>query len=127
MAAQQQQTTDRNLIEQVTEYIQLQLTATKLSAIELTARSISNGFGILLAVVAFGLALLFALGAATLWIAELLGSLVAAMMISASIFVVMGIVVYAVRGGLITDLVVRNLARMLFESEQPDDQNRTQK
>ena len=75
---------EASLVEQVTEYVQLQLTATKLSAIEYLSLTLSNGFGILLAVVAAMFALMFILGAITLWVARAIGSLEWAMMISAN-------------------------------------------
>lgn len=111
------------LVEQVTEYVQLQLTATKLAAIEFLALTLSNGFGILLAVVAAMLALVFILGALTLWVARAIGSLEWAMMISAAVFATLGIAAYVLREQMITDALVRRFVRMFFatENEQKTD------
>lgn len=117
---QQHKKPERAFVEQVTDYVHLQLTATKLASIEFVSLTMSNGFGILLAVVAAGLALLFVIGAITLWVARAIGSLEWAMMIAASAFAVVGIVLYTLRERLITDNLVRRFARMLFEPEQPD-------
>ena len=117
---QQHKKPERAFVEQVTDYVHLQLTATKLASIEYVSLTISNGFGILLAVVAAGLALLFVVGAMTLWIARAIGSLEWAMMIAASAFAVVGIVLYTLRERLITDNLIRRFARMLFEPERPD-------
>lgn len=117
---QQNKKPERAFVEQVTDYVHLQLTATKLASIEYVSLTISNGFGILLAVVAAGLALLFVVGAMTLWIARAIGSLEWAMMIAASVFAVVGIVLYTLRERLITNNLIRCFARMLFEPKQPD-------
>lgn len=117
---QQHKKPERAFVEQVTDYVHLQLTATKLASIEFVSLTMSNGFGILLAVVAAGLALLFVIGAITLWVARAIGSLEWAMMIAASVFAVVGIVLYTLRERLITDNLVRRFARMLFEPERPD-------
>lgn len=117
---QQHKKPERAFVEQVTDYVHLQLTATKLASIEFVSLTMSNGFGILLAVVAAGLALLFVIGAITLWVARAIGSLEWAMMIAASAFAIVGIVLYTLRERLITDNLVRRFARMLFEPERPD-------
>ena len=117
---QQHKKPERAFVEQVTDYVHLQLTATKLASIEFVSLTMSNGFGILLAVVAAGLALLFVIGAITLWVARAIGSLEWAMMIAASAFAVVGIVLYTLRERLITDNLVRRFARMLFEPKRPD-------
>ena len=117
---QQHKKPERAFVEQVTDYVHLQLTATKLASIEFVSLTMSNGFGILLAVVAAGLALLFVIGAITLWVARAIGSLEWAMIIAASAFAVVGIVLYTLRERLITDNLVRRFARMLFEPERPD-------
>lgn len=111
------------LVEQVTEFVQLQLTATKLALIEFLALTLSNGFGILLAVVAAMLALVFILGALTLWVARAIGSLEWAMMISAAVFATLGIAAYVLREQMITDALVRRFVRMFFatENEQKTD------
>lgn len=117
---QQHKKPERAFVEQVTDYVHLQLTATKLASIEFVSLTMSNGFGILLAVVAAGLALLFVIGAITLWVARAIGSLEWAMMIAASVFAIVGIVLYTLRERLITDNLIRRFARMLFEPERPD-------
>ena len=117
---QQHKKPERAFVEQVTDFVHLQLTATKLASIEFVSLTMSNGFGILLAVVAAGLALLFVIGAITLWVAQAIGSLQWAMMISASVFAIVGFVLYTIRERLITDNLIRRFARMLFEPEQPD-------
>ncbi len=117
---QQNKKPERAFVEQVTDYVHLQLTATKLASIEFVSLTMSNGFGILLAVMAAGLALLFVIGAITLWVARAIGSLEWAMMIAASVFAVVGIVLYTLRERLITNNLIRCFARMLFEPKQPD-------
>ncbi len=108
---------DTTLVEQVTEYVQLQLTATKLATVEFLALMLSNGFGILLAVVAGLLALMFIFGAVTLWIAEAIGSLEWAMIIVAIFFAIVGIMAYVLREEMIANRLVRGLSRMFFETD----------
>ena len=114
---QQHKKPERAFVEQVTDYVHLQLTATKLAAIEYLSLTLSNGFGILLAVVAAMFALMFILGAITLWVARAIGSLEWAMMISAAVFVIVCIVALTMRERMITDTLVRRFARMFFEVE----------
>ena len=62
-------------------------------------------------------ALMFILGAITLWVARAIGSLEWAMMISAAVFIIVGIVALTMRERMITDTLVRRFARMFFEVE----------
>ncbi len=109
---------DQPLVEQVTEYVQLQLAATKLSAIELLSLTLSYGFGILLAIGAAMLALMFCIGALTLWIAQAIGSLEWAMIFSAVVFVIVGFAAYFLRERIITDRLVLRFAQMFFASDE---------
>lgn len=114
---------DQPLVEQVTEFLQLQLAATKLTAIELLSLTLSYGFGVLLAIGAAMLALMFFLGAITLLIAQAIGSLEWAMIIAAIVFAIVGIVAYRFREQMIIDTLVRRFAQMFFatDNEQNND------
>lgn len=114
---------DQPLVEQVTEFLQLQLAATKLTAIELLSLTLSSGFGVLLAIGAAMLALMFFLGAITLLIAQAIGSLEWAMIIAAIVFAIVGIVAYRLREQMIIDTLVRRFAQMFFatDNEQNND------
>ena len=114
---------DQPLVEQVTEFLQLQLAATKLTAIELLSLTLSYGFGVLLAIGAAMLALMFFLGAITLLIAQAIGSLEWAMIIAAIVFAIVGIVAYRLREQMIIDTLVRRFAQMFFatDNEQNND------
>ena len=124
MAAEKhEKANDQPLVEQVTEFLQLQLAATKLTAIELLSLTLSYGFGVLLAIGAAMLALMFFLGAITLLIAQAIGSLEWAMIIAAIVFAIVGIVAYRLRERMITDTLVRRFAQMFFatDNEQNND------
>lgn len=108
---------DQPLVEQVTEFLQLQLAATKLTAIELLSLTLSSGFGVLLAIGAAMLALMFFLGAITLLIAQAIGSLEWAMIIAAIVFAIVGIVAYRLREHMIIDTLVRRFAQMFFATD----------
>lgn len=112
---------DQPLVEQVTEFLQLQLAATKLTAIELLSLTLSYGFGVLLAIGAAMLALMFFLGAITLLIAQAIGSLEWAMIIAAIVFAIVGIVAYRLREHMITDTLVRRFAQMFFATDNEQD------
>ena len=124
MAAEKhEKANDQPLVEQVTEFLQLQLAATKLTAIELLSLTLSYGFGVLLAIGAAMLALMFFLGAITLLIAQAIGSLEWAMIIAAIVFAIVSIVAYRLREQMITDTLVRRFAQMFFatDNEQNND------
>ena len=124
MAAEKhEKANDQPLVEQVTEFLQLQLAATKLTAIELLSLTLSYGFGVLLAIGAAMLALMFFLGAITLLIAQAIGSLEWAMIIAAIVFAIVGIVAYRLRERMMTDTLVRRFAQMFFatDNEQNND------
>ena len=112
---------DQPLVEQVTEFLQLQLAATKLTAIELLSLTLSYGFGVLLAIGAAMLALMFFLGAITLLIAQAIGSLEWAMIIAAIVFAIVSIVAYRLREQMITDTLVRRFAQMFFATDNEQD------
>ena len=124
MAAEKhEKANDQPLVEQLTEFLQLQLAATKLTAIELLSMTLSYGFGVLLALGAAMLALMFFLGAITLLIAQAIGSLEWAMIIAAIVFAIVGIVAYCLREQIITDTLVRRFVQMFFatDNEQNND------
>ena len=124
MAAEKhEKANDQPLVEQVTEFLQLHLAATKLTAIELLSLTLSYGFGVLLALGAAMLALMFFLGAITLLIAQAIGSLEWAMIIAAIVFAIVSIVAYRLREQMITDTLVRRFAQMFFatDNEQNND------
>ena len=124
MAAEKhEKANDQPLVEQVTEFLQLHLAATKLSAIELLSLTLSYGFGVLLAIGAAMLALMFFLGAITLLIAQAIGSLEWAMIIAAIVFAIVGIAAYCLRERMMTDTLVRRFAQMFFatDNEQNND------
>ena len=112
---------DQPLVEQVTEFLQLQLAATKLTAIELLSLTLSYGFGVLLAIGAAMLALMFFLGAITLLIAQAIGSLEWAMIIAAIVFAIVGIAAYRLRERMMTDTLVRRFAQMFFATDDEQD------
>lgn len=114
MATEKENKPDRSALEQVTDYIQLQITATKLAAIEHLSLILSSSFGILLAVMSIGFAMLFLLGALTLWLARAIGSLPWAMVVTAVIFVLVGMFSYVRREKLITNNLIGVFARIFF-------------
>ena len=127
MAAEKhEKANDQPLVEQLTEFLQLHLAATKLSAIELLSLTLSYGFGVLLALGAAMLALMFFLGAITLLIARAIGSLEWAMIIAAIVFAIVGIAAYRLRERMMTDTLVRRFAQMFFatdDGQNIDEQN----
>ena len=127
MAAEKhEKANDQPLVEQLTEFLQLQLAATKLTAIELLSLTLSYGFGVLLALGAAMLALMFFLGAITLLIAQAIGSLEWAMIIAAIVFAIVGIAAYRLRERMMTDTLVRRFAQMFFatdDGQNIDEQN----
>ena len=127
MAAEKhEKANDQPLVEQLTEFLQLHLAATKLSAIELLSLTLSYGFGVLLAIGAAMLALMFFLGAITLLIARAIGSLEWAMIIAAIVFAIVGIAAYRLRERMMTDTLVRRFAQMFFatdDGQNSDEQN----
>ena len=127
MAAEKhEKANDQPLVEQLTEFLQLHLAATKLSAIELLSLTLSYGVGVLLAIGAAMLALMFFLGAITLLIAQAIGSLEWAMIIAAIVFAIVGIAAYRLRERMMTDTLVRRFAQMFFatdDGQNSDEQN----
>lgn len=122
MAAEKhEKANDQPLVEQVTEFLQLQLAATKLTAIELLSLTLSYGFGVLFAIGAAMLALMFFLGAITLLIAQAIGSLEWAMIIAAIVFAIVGIAAYRLRERMMTDTLVRRFAQMFFATDDEQD------
>lgn len=122
MATEQENRPDRSALGQVTDYVQLQITATKLAAIEHLSLILSSSFGILLAVMSIGFAMLFLLGALTLWLARAIGSLPWAMVVTAAIFVLAGTVSYLRREKLITDNLIGVFARIFFAPRNPNEE-----
>ena len=114
MAAEPNNDKQQSLTEQVTEYIQLQLAATKLNVIEHVSLMLSRGFGIMLSAIGLAFALMFVLGAATIWLGNAIDSLPAAMLIAGTVFALLAWAAYSRREKLIANDLVKALARIFF-------------
>ena len=124
MAAEPNNDKQHSLTEQVTEYIQLQLAATKLNVIEHVSLMLSRGFGIMLSAIGLAFALMFVLGAATIWLGDAIDSLPAAMLIAGTVFALLAWAAYSRREKLIANDLVKALARIFFAPRRQSDENR---
>ena len=108
---------EMNRVEQTaadaTDYVLLQL--------DNLATLFNTVFGVIVIMVLLSFVVMF-LGIAATWgLAELIGSLVGATLIMASVFLIAAILVYAFRKKLIINPVVRMLSKIMFETDKDAD------
>ncbi|HIS33851.1 MAG TPA: phage holin family protein [Candidatus Avirikenella pullistercoris] len=116
---------EMNRVEQTaadaTDYVLLQLDKFKLRLLDNLATLFNTVFGVIVIMVLLSFVVMF-LGIAATWgLAELIGSLVGATLIMASVFLIAAILVYAFRKKLIINPVVRMLSKIMFETDKDAD------
>lgn len=103
------------------EYGRLQVESVKLRVLETLATLFNNIFSVLLLVVVVSIALMFLGVALTLILAEATGSLLVAVLILAAFFLIVAIVIYALRKRLIVDPLVKMLSKTMFAHQKVEE------
>lgn len=107
---------------ELTSYLNMRIDAFKLSMVENLSILVSDGFGILIFILLLSVAVLSFIAALTVWLAEVIGSPVIALLIVGGAFLIVSIVVFMLRSRLIVNSMVRMFSRMFFE-KRDDDEN----
>lgn len=107
---------------ELTSYLNMRIDAFKLSMVENLSILVSDGFGILIFILLLSVAVLSFIAAFTVWLAEVIGSPVIALLIVGGAFLIVSIVVFMLRSRLIVNSMVRMFSRMFFE-KRDDDEN----
>ncbi len=113
--------TDR-IARDVTRYGEMKWDALKLDLVENLSVVFSNAFGVVIFIVLGGMGLLFFTGVATWLLGLLIGSLLWSSVIMGSLFLIIAIVVLALRQKIFADMMVGMFARMFFPEKTPDNE-----
>lgn len=111
----------QSLAEELLAYLNMRVDAFKLSMVENLAVLFSGGFGILVFLLFLSVAVLCFIAALAVWLAGVLGSAVAALLIVGGALTVISVAVFLLRDRLIADRMVRMLSKMFFEKHDDDD------
>ncbi len=103
------------------EYCRLQVEAVKLRALATLATLFNNIFSVLVLVVTVSIALFFLAVALTLILAQATGSLLCAVLIICALFLIVSIVIYALRKKLIVNPLVKMLSKLMFGNDKEED------
>lgn len=110
------------LVDQVTDYVNLRIDAFKLAMVENLSTLSGNMLGVVIFLLLALMALLLLTVAATYALGLWIGSMVGAMLIMAALYLIAGLVVLLNRQRLFTDQMVRMFSRMFFErNDNPED------
>ena len=104
--------------QDVADYGHLQLDSLKLRLLESFATLFNNIFSVFVLVIVAAFALMFIAAALTLLLAELVGSMLVAVLIMAGVFIIVTLIVYALRKKLIINSMVRMLGKLMFEKDK---------
>ena len=107
--------------QDVMEFCRLQIDAVKLRVLESLATLFNSIFSVFVLVMVAFIALLFLAVALTLLLANWTGSLLIAVLIMAGFFILLSILVYALRKKLIVNPMVRMLSKLLFAPDKEEE------
>lgn len=110
------------IAKELASYVNLRIDSLKLNLIENLSHMFSSMLGLLVFVVLVSMSLMLLTVAFTFWLGTVIGSMPWAMIIVALFFMVVAIIVFALRRRLIADSMVRMFSRMFFNSEHRCDE-----
>jgi VIT1/CCC1 family predicted Fe2+/Mn2+ transporter len=108
------------LIVDVNKYFNLRFDALRLRAVEHLSTLFSLIFSTLVGIFLLMLAFLFIMSGVTVWLGNLIGSLIGAMFITGGFFLIIAIIVIIFRKKIITNRMVRVFIKMFFDYDTPD-------
>lgn len=112
-----------NLAGSAKDYAEMRIDAFKLRLTEKLSLLFSRIVFSLILVVLLGIACAFLASALSLYIGDLIGSKAAGSLITASIFIVLAIVVYLNRKKFFLDSMVRLFVSIIFENENEEEKS----
>ncbi len=109
-------------VEKITQdlaaYVNMRVDAAKLSLIEALATIFGSGLVILISIILGSIALVLMTAACALWLGELMGSLVGALLVMGGAYLLLAVLVYALRNKLLINGMVGFLSRLLFRPKE---------
>lgn len=106
------------LSDEVKEYVSLRIQSLKLTTVENLSSFTSRSFGVLVFVLLLSIALVLLTIGFAFWLGEVLESLPLSFAIVGAVYLVVSLVVFALRDRLIADSMVRMFSRMFFSNHK---------
>ena len=110
------------IAEELISYVNLRIDSFKLSLVENLSVLLSGGFGIFIFIIFLSVALMCFIAALTVLLAELIGSVLWALLIVGGVFLIISVIAFVLRDKLIVNSMVRMFSRMFFEKND-DEKN----
>jgi VIT1/CCC1 family predicted Fe2+/Mn2+ transporter len=104
--------------DEVKEYVSLRVQSLKLAAVDNLSTFISKSFGVLLFTLLLTISLLLLTIGLSLWLGEVLQSTPLAFAITGGVTMVAALIIFALRGRLITNSLVRLFSQMFFANRK---------
>ena len=104
--------------DEVKEYVSLRVQSLKLAAVDNLSTFISKSFGVLLFTLLLTISLLLLTIGLSLWLGEVLQSTPLAFAITGGTMMVAALIIFALRGRLITNSLVRLFSQMFFANRK---------
>ena len=111
------------IAEELISYVNLRIDSFKLSLVENLSILLSGGFGIFIFIIFLSVALMCFIAALTVLLAELIGSVLWALLIVGGVFLIISVIAFMLRDKLIVNSMVRMFSRMFFEKNDDDDED----
>lgn len=111
------------IAEELISYVNLRIDSFKLSLVENLSILLSGGFGIFIFIIFLSVALMCFIAALTVLLAELIGSVLWALLIVGGVFLIISVIAFVLRDKLIVNSMVRMFSRMFFEKNDDDDED----
>ncbi len=109
------------MTEELISYVNMRIDSMKLSLVENLSVLLSGGFGILIFLIFLSIAMLCFIAALTVWLSELIGSTLFALLIVGGAFLIISIIAFLLRKKLIVNRMVGMFSRMFFEKSDDDE------
>lgn len=110
-----------NLIHSIIQYVDLRVSATKLNIVEKLSLMCSHAFGVIVAIVMAGIALLLFTTAITFILATIINSLVWALIIMGVAYLILMLLSIPLCRRLTIDLLVVYFNKIMFQTNDADD------
>ncbi|MDL2313168.1 phage holin family protein [Bacteroidales bacterium OttesenSCG-928-B11] len=112
---------DQSLLDNVKEYLSLQIDLLKINAVEKTSGFLSMLIGFIVGTLLVLVATIFLSFALINWLGTFFATMIPAYLIMAGIFILLFFIFYFVKDKLVQNILVKKISRILFEKEQKDD------
>lgn len=107
-------------VKDAADYVKLKVDSIKLGLLEGLSKLFSTVFSVFVFIILIHIGALFFAAAATWWLSILMDSFTSAAMIIGGIFLIIGVIIFALRRKLLVNPAIRMLGKLMADMEKHD-------